>query len=261
MLLLALTLLASAADHELDAKAGATVVHRTDLVASPLPYTGVLPTITVGWAARGKNDVHRVAIAAALGSIQSGPAWDFRDRGDKHSAVPSPVTFADFRYAYGRRISGDGWRLNLGGTFHSDVEHMVYPYAVSGVSMYMGVFTVGPWADLRVDLADRHTLTLEAWTPVVAWVGRNPYGVHDAEYIWDNRAGTDMDAIVNYIGGGHLETVDRHQALHLRTSWSGQITDHFGFVGGIRADVLHLTHPRPTLEYRLGADLGVKGVF
>lgn len=261
LLLLLAPALAGDTTHEVELSGGGDWLARTDQMFSPLPHDGLAPTVGLGWSPRGRRDASVLRLSVTMGDISSGPAWTFtRDR-ESRETFPSAITLADLQYAYGRRIDGDRWTLHVGATSANHFENLVNAMAILGVESYFGVFELGPWVDWRLQVADGQALELEAWSPVLGWVARNPYAMHSGEHIWNTRDNKPVNIIFRYLGDGSLQTVDTYRAVHLRAGYSLAVSDVVTLFARGRADGFHHTTPWPLTEWQLGLDLGLRGTF
>jgi hypothetical protein len=252
---------ARAADHDIDLVDGVSPIVRTDLLLSPLRYTGALPAAGLLWTGVGERASNRVGLDLSLGGIRSGPDWTYRMDGETVEAGPTGTTLIDLRYAHGRKVIDKAWTLQLGGTFVTHLEQHTYPYGFTGVSNYLGTLTLSPWAEATVDVGKRQHISVEGWVPVLAWVARSPYSVHDDEYLWHNRDTNVLAIAARYIGAGEMASPLTYQSAHLRTTWSYDLSDHWGVLVAGRLDALHLTDPSPMVEVQLGVNAGIRGSF
>jgi hypothetical protein len=252
---------AVAGDHEVDLVGGVAPVVRTDLLLSPLRYTGALPGFGVRWAATGARASNRVGLDLALGGLRSGPDWTWLSDGETVEAGPTGTTLIDLRYVHGRRVSDGAWTVQLGGTFTTHLEQHYYPYGFTGVSNYLGTLSLSPWIEASVDLGRRQHLELEGWVPLLTWVARSPYAVHDDEYLWHNRDTNPVLIAGRYIGAGELSSPLSYQSGHLRGTWSLDLSDHLAALVTGRLDAMHLTEPAPLAELQLGVHTGLRGSF
>lgn len=252
---------AHAGTHQVDLTGGVAPVVRTDLLLSPQRYTGAMPSVGLLWRADNERATHLAGFDLALGGLSSGPEWTFTMDGEPAVAGPTGSTLVDLRTAHGWSVVDSTWTVHVGGSFAGHLEQHYYPYGFSGVSTYLGVFTLAPWADASVDLSRRQHLAIDGWVPVLAWVARSPYSVHDDEYLWANRD-TNVPAIIaRYIAAGGLASPLSYQSGHLRATWSLDLSDHLAVLVAGRLDAVHLTEPFPMTELQLGATAGLRGSF
>lgn len=251
----------SAPTHDVEAALGATYYSRTDLVLSPRAYHGVLPRLGLGYRHRGARTMHTVEASLSKGSFRDQPDFDFTFEGSDRTSGPSVVTMVDLRYAVGHRFDLGAFSLHVGATNANHIEDLVQVYGWMGVSNYLGAFELGPWVDGSVSAGERHTFGFEAWTPALAWMGRNPYPVHSGQHIYNTRKNNPVSSIVNYIGDGSLRTVNTYQAGHLRLRWTYAFGRHFALSTRVRLDALHYAEPRSVVETQAGLDLALQGRF
>lgn len=262
--LIALAVDARAAEHDLDLVGGVAPVVRTDLLLSPLRYTGVMPAVGLMWTGTGERASTRVAVDLALGGLRSGPDWTWtRDDGSGETVETGPTgsTLVDLRVGHGRRVLDRTWSLEVGGSFTTHLEQHYYPYAFTSVSNYLGTLSLSPWVEASVDPGKRHHLAFEGWVPLLTWVARSPYAVHDDEYLWHNRDTNPLAIAARYIGAGQLSSPLNYQSAHLRTTWSIDLSKHLGLLVAGRLDAVHLTEPSPLAELQLGVNAGLRGSF
>ncbi len=262
----ALTFLAAVAHagqttHEVELLGGAQHLIRNDKQISALPHTGTSPTFDLRWSPRAPRGAHVVAISFTPATTQSVEDWSFHSDGETLRSGPDGITMVDLQYAYGRKFEGNGWTVHLGGTLATHFEDVATDYGFLGLKTYLGVIGVGPWADLRVSVRDRHTFEAQAWTPVASWVSRNPYAVHDGDYIFRTRNPNVPLTIGRLLADGKPQAPNHYQAVHLRAGYAYGLFSHFDLVARARLDGLHLTRPQPLLEWQLGLDLGLRGSF
>jgi hypothetical protein len=261
MLMLLQTAVAGETTHEVEISGSAAFVTRTDWMFSPLPHDGIAPSASLGWSPRGEKDVNLLRLSFTPARIASGPSHDFTWDGEDRETFASAATLVDLQYAYGRRIDGEGWTMHVGGTSANHLENQVNAFALMGIESYFGAFELGPWADLRVQVAERHALEFEAWTPLISWVARNPYSLHSGEHIWNTRDPNPVVTIGRYLGDGQLQTINTYQAIHLRAGYSVALSRTFTAFTRLRADGFHHSDPWPLAEWQLGLDLGLRGTF
>lgn len=259
--LLLVPALAAGTTHEVELSAGASFVTRTDHMFSPLPHDGVAPTVDLGWSPRAERGAHVVRISFTQANLSSGPSWSFTWDGETRETFPSPASLADLQYGVGRRIDTGRWTLHVGGTSANHFENLVNGFAILGAESYFGVFELGPWVDARLAVNERHTVELEAWTPLLGWVARNPYPMHNAEHIWNTRSPNPLLTVARYLGDGQLQTLNSYQAVHLRAGYSVAASDTITLFARGRADGFHDTVPSPLAEWQLGLDLGLRGTL
>ncbi|MCO4744934.1 MAG: hypothetical protein KC912_09095 [Proteobacteria bacterium] len=261
LLLLLLSPLASAADHELDLTVGVDHIQRQDELMSPRTYRGTGPAIAIGWTARGDRLTHKLNLGVELAKIRSQQAWEYTRDGDTRSTHPTNVTFADLQYAVGGQLGGERWSLDLGGTVAGHFEALPWDYGHYGGSGYVGAFEFAPWANLRLQLAKGHSLDVEGWTPAVTWLSRSPYALHDGEYIWHNRDANVPLVILRYIGDGRVVSPVRYAAGHLRLRYAIDLHPRWALLVSTRLDAYHAASPRPATQLQLGASAGLRGRF
>lgn len=261
LLTLTATPAAHAATHELDLGVGMAQLVRTDLLLSPRRYTGTLPAVGLRWRGRFEHTSHRVGIDLALGDLRSGPAWTYLSEGQPTEILPTDTTVVDLRSAHGWAVVDATWRVDVGGTVTGHLEQQYSVYAFLPVSNYLGVFTLAPWASAGVDLSQRQHLEVEGWVPVLAWIARSPYSVHDDEYLWHNRDTNAVAIIARYIGAGEPASFGTYQSAHLRTTWSLDLSRHLAVAVAGRVDAVHLVRPQPLFELQLGLSAGLRGSF
>jgi len=252
---------AEAGSHDVDLVGGVAPVVRTDHLLSPLRYSGAMPAFGVLWTGEGERASNRVGLDLVLGGLRSGPDWTYTRDGETIEAGPTGTTLVDLRYAHGRRVVDGAWTVQVGGTFVTHLEQHYYPYGFTGVSNYLGTLTLSPWAEASVDLGKRQHFAVEAWVPLLAWVARSPYAVHDDEYLWHNRDTNPVFIAARYIGAGSLASPLSYQSGHLRATWSLDVSDHLAVLVAGRLDALHLTDPSPLTELQFGTNAGLRGSF
>ncbi|MCB9697072.1 MAG: hypothetical protein H6738_09865 [Alphaproteobacteria bacterium] len=252
---------ADSTTHEFEAAAGADLVTRTDWMFSPLPHDGIAPSVDLGWSPRGRRDANVVRLSFTPANIASGPSWSFTWDGETRETFPSSATMVDLQYAYGRRIDAGAWTVHVGATSANHFENVVDAFAINAVETYFGVFELAPRVEARWKLSDRHTIELEGWTPLLAWVARNPYPMHNGEHIWNTRDNQPVFIIFRYIGDGRLQTLDTYQAVHLRTGYALRLSNRFTALARVRVDGFHDKVPWPLAEWQAGLDLGLRGTF
>jgi len=262
MLTLLLALAASAGTtHELEMAAGAGGLFKTDRLMSPLPYSGAMPSVDLGWSPRGDRDTNKVVLSLAIGGLRSGPAYDFQWDERTVTTDATAVTAVELQYAYGRQIHGGAWTLDLGGTVANHVEDLGWAYGFTGPSAYLGIFEAAPWAWWRFEPGKRHALELEGWLPLFAWIARNPWAVHDDDYIWNNRDNNALLTIGRYIGDGSMRTWNDYQAAHGRVTYRLNLNDTWALVARARVDWFHFTEPDAIEQWNVGLGLGARGRF
>jgi hypothetical protein len=215
----------------------------------------------VGWSARGDRDTNKVLVTLALGGIRSGPAYDFQWDEGTVTTDAAAVTALELQYAYGRQIHGPAWTLDLGGSIASHLEDIGWAYGFTGAAMYTGIFELAPWAHWRLEPGKRHAVELEGWLPLFAWMSRNPWAVHDDDYIWNNRDNNALLTIGRYIGDGSLYTWNRYQAAHGRVAYRLNLGDSWALVARARVDWFHHGKPDHIDQWTLGFGLGVRRRF
>ncbi|MCB9678270.1 MAG: hypothetical protein H6737_24425 [Alphaproteobacteria bacterium] len=260
MLFLALTALAGTSS-EVDLSVGARAMSRTDLHLSPKRYTGVLPHVGLGWDRHGAHGVHAVDLGLSLGSFRSQPDFTFSRDGEDVTTGASATTMVDLQYALGHRFDGPSWSLYVGATNANHIEDLSYGYGFLGLKAYFGAFELGPWVEWRKPVGEHHTFEASAWVPVAAWISRNPYPVHNGEYIWNTRDNKPLKIIPRFIGDGSLRTVDVYQAGHLRARWRFDFAKHWSVALGGTVDVLRCSEPRTVVETLAGLDARISGRF
>lgn len=262
--LITLSSSAQAAEHDVDLVGGVAPIVRTDLLLSPLRYTGVMPAVGLMWTGTGERASTRVALDLALGGMRSGPDWTWiRDDGSGETVETGPTgsTLVDLRVAHGRRVLDRAWTLEVGGSFTTHLEQHYYPYGFTGVANYLGTLSLSPWVEAGFEPGKRHHVSVEAWLPVLTWVARSPYAVHDDEYLWHTRDTNPLAVASRFIGAGEMSTPLSYQSVHLRTTWSIDLSEHLGLLVAGRLDAVHLTDPSPLAELQLGVNAGLRGSF
>lgn len=248
-------------EHNVSLGAGATYLSRTDAQLSALPHKGVLPRVGLGYQARGDKGVHVVDIALITGSLRSQPDFGFTWDGEDRTSGPDALTMVTMRYAVGKRIDAGPLQLNLGATNANELMNATYNYVMVGMDNYLGVFELGPYADVQLALGERNRLGLEAWTPVMAWMARNPYAVHSGQHIYNTRSNNPVKIIPQYLADGSFRTVNTYQAAHLRGSWRFDMTKRFAVSTQLRFDFLHYSKPSQLIETQTGLDVALLGRF
>ncbi|MFO7563130.1 MAG: hypothetical protein R6X02_10845 [Enhygromyxa sp.] len=254
-------LISGPTQHELALAAKAQVVHRRDQLLSPRPYRGVLPGADLGYAARGRHNTHVVSLSFAMGSLRSGPDFEYERAGELRSTEPSLATMLDLRYAYGRRLAGERWSVSLGATLPVHIEAMNWVYGPLGNFNYLGVFALGPWAQLRLEPAARHLIELELGAPIVAWVARSPYALNDDDFIAANADHAPGKAAFRLIGQGRFESLDTYQSVDLRGSWAFALHERWALVSTLGFWFAHESKPRPLSALHFSAMFGARGSF
>lgn len=250
-----------AATNQFDLTGGVAPTSRTDRLLSPLQYTGNLPSIQLGWSLRQPHALQSVSLGLQLGQLSSGMEYTYLQDGERREASPSPITVLDIRYAYGRRVGSGKWDIRVGATQYTHLEQFDWVFGFNGHGTYAGALELAPWVDARVSPGQRHHVELEAWVPLLTWVARSPYAIHDDQYLWHNRDTNPAAILVRYIGAGKLRTPMDYQAVHARGSWAIDLNQHFAVLVAAQLDLFSIPDPRPLAELQLTATAGVRGSF
>lgn len=247
--------------HSVQAGAGITYLSQTDRMLSPRNYQGVVPQLGLAYAFRGERWMHLVGLDLAIGRYRSQPDFDFTWNGEDRRSAASTYTGVDIQYALGRRFEAGPWTVSVGGTSFNHASDMTMVNAILGTSHYLGAFELAPWASAELDIGERHHFEVQGWVPVAAWMGRNPYPIHNADYIYNTRSNKTALIIAEYLADGSLRTVNDYQATHLRVGWTTDLGEHWAVNARARLDWLHYAHPTPMVELRTGLDLALQGRF
>lgn len=247
--------------HEIELTGGASALVRDDRMVGAIPHSGLAPGGALSWTPRGDRDANRIRLGFQPATLRGTEDFTYTWDGEKKSSGPDAVSIAELQYAYGRRLDGTGFTLHLGGTVAGHIEDVSTNYAFMGVKTYLGVFELGPWADLRIPVGQRHAFEVEGWIPVANYVARNRYGVHDDAYIDDTRDLKTLPIIGRLLASGSPYTLNAYQAAHLRAGFTLGLSDTFAVVTRARLDAVHLTISHPMVEWQAGLDLGIRGRF
>lgn len=257
------TSLALAGDtvHEVELRGGIHELVRADRMLSAVPHHGAAPSFDLSWSPRGPRMAHLVELSFTPTTLASGKPWSWRDDGERRETGRDAAVLVDLQYAIGARIDAGEWTLHVGGTVANQFENLATNYGFLGMESYLGVLGAGPWVDLRRGLGERHTLELQAYSPVVSWVARNPYAVHSGQHVYNTRDNKPLNIIPRYLADGSVQTLNHIQAIHLRAGYAFDLSDTFALVARGRVDGFHLSVPHPMVEWRLGMNLGIRGRF
>jgi len=238
---------------------------RKDELYSPLWQQGLSAEgIALRYSWNGERSAHRAAIGVAKSQIKAGPTWGYNDwpTGETKTTWPVYITHIQVAYAYLHKLPvPDVVTLRLGGAVDVDLQNIDWLIAGYGFGSYFGSITLDIKAELTVPVAERHSLTLDVGLPLLAWIARSPYSIHDETTIYNNRDANDFKTAFRYIGAGRLESWNSFQSLRAALTWRWQISDPMGLALTLHSRLTAEQHPRPLLATETGLTVAANWQF
>jgi len=238
---------------------------RKDQLYSPLWHQGLSAEgIELRYNRSGNNSVHQVLVAVSKSKIKAGPTWEYVSWPTNEAVTTWPVyiTHINLGYAYLHTLpTPDVVTLRLGGALDVELQNIEWMIADYGFGSYLGTIDLDVKAELNVPLGKRHDLTLDLALPIVAWVARSPYSIHDETTIFNNRDDNIPKTVVRYLGAGRLETWNSYQAVKAALTWRRQITASAGLALSIHTKMVAIRKPRPVVATDTGINIAANFRF
>lgn len=235
-----------AQDPELSLRMGPGVYARQDLIFSPFvhqdwSFTNV--ALQYDWGQK-----HHQFTALEYGGYNPSlvPSYTYGTEGDQ--TYPHQFTLVNLTYGFGKRIQqqNENHRLTLGGAFEADIQASNYYYGPFSNFGYLAPFSLGIWGQWTLLHGEKNEWTGKVLIPLVSLVARSPYLVNDDEYIENTYSHNGFTTFFEYLGDGHLQTLNKIQQLEVQLGFKHHLSEKWA-IGGIYA--FRFQHVAETLNF------------
>lgn len=234
----------------LELSLGYNLLARQDLVFSPFVYEGGGPS-SIGLAYRRDKRWQQIwSLQFAQASARHQPEFDYtlpyEEPGEVQRSAAHGFTFLDFGYTLGKQVLQRGrstW--SLGGVASADLDALNYNHARVSNFGYFITFELAAWGRWSHQFTSRHRLEAEARLPLLAWVARSPYGINDDDFIQNIASHRTLRTLTNFIGDGHLTTLDRYQRATLMLRYDFALHRRWHIGANYRGDWMRHDRPLP----------------
>jgi hypothetical protein len=236
-----------------------------DLLFSPRTYRGsALPNLQLQFQRDNENSRHRLQIGFNSFTTRSQEAFEYLDWRtlEKKKVLPSNFLTIDLNYSYLKKIKdGDKLRLFAGAGIENQIMANFYEFGYSSIFGYTALLGFNPMLQADYQLDSRQNLRLELATTLGGWLARSPYALNDDEYIENQQSHRTLKTLINFIGDGNFQTVNRVQKVRFALSYFREISPRFTLQGTYRWDLFKVTRPRPLTLLQYFVDLGISYRF
>jgi hypothetical protein len=140
--------------------------------------------------------------------------------------------------------------VTIGGIITSDIQQFVYVYGSNGDFGYFTSTGLGGFGKYNYNFNERHMLTAVIRFPVISWLARSPYLVHDDEFFENTVSQSGFKIMMNLIGDGKPVTLNRIQSFDFETKYSYNLSNRFSLGAGYLFEFIHSGQPRNLLSIR-----------
>lgn len=239
---------------------------RQDQLFSPMIYHATSP-LNLNLQYTNKND-KRIHLAEAEFNLYKASwhdQYDFFTGFDEiktQTTLPSGFTVVTARYAYLRYLNstsiGEWW---IGGITDNQINSIDNEYGPAATFGYFAHFSLAPVVQWRYQLSDRHDVHAIAWLPILSWVSRSPYAVHDDEYMQNNADHNGFKTFFRYVGDGNIHLLNRYQQFNLNLGYSYALSKNWDLGAEYRFEFFRDSKPKTVISYQNFINLQASFIF
>lgn len=233
---------------------------RQDLIFSPFGHQD-FSLVNWGFEFERENRFFQKLVVqnAGFSPIQS-PSYYYTNHGELHSSQGHRFNFVDVDYLLGKRIKEWGKsHMVLGVLVAVDVQLMDYSYGRNSSFGYYSTFGAGGFAKYGYLVDDRSNITVALKLPMIAWMTRSPYLVHDDAFIENTRSHSNLKTFLAFVEDGHLALWDQWMAFDLAFEYNYRLNANWGLKGNFQYAFEYSREPRTLKSYQ--HSLGIGTVF
>lgn len=189
-----------------------------NISASPFIHNSWSPVNMMLRYDRAKKLDQQVSVKFSLHKDMIGEAFEYSaifTDDEFVSTLPHEFLFLEINYSLGKQVlQTSDWKLTVGGRSSNFLNQSYYDFGPGGSGVYYYSFGLDIWLNAKYDLSDKHHFVTNLALPIFSYATRSPYMTTDGQFIANNKTRKDIDAFINYLKQGELQSWNKRMAVN-----------------------------------------------